>query len=84
MAYEKQIWADLREGGTPISALHLNYMESGIESANIDRVSNTAGRPDPAEVGIGAAWYDTDLSLPIWSDGITWRDAFGNDLNGPS
>lgn len=84
MAYEKQTWADLREGGTPISASRLNYMEDGIETANADRVSDTANRPDPAVVGVGAQWYDTDLSIPIWSDGTTWRDAFGNDLNGPS
>lgn len=38
----------------------------------------TAGRPDAAAAGEGAAVYDTDLRKPVWSDGAVWRDALGN------
>lgn len=38
----------------------------------------TAGRPDPAAAGEGAAVYDVDLHIPVWSDGAAWRDALGN------
>lgn len=30
MAYEKQVWKDGEEGGTPISASRLNHIEEGI------------------------------------------------------
>lgn len=35
-----------------------------------------ADRP-PANVGAGAQFYDTDLNIPIWSDGAHWRNAAG-------
>lgn len=83
MAYEKQTWQDLRAGNTPIVAARLNHMEDGIEAASVFAYGYTIDRPDPAEVGPGFQYYDTDLSIPIWSDGATWRDAAGNDLEGP-
>jgi hypothetical protein len=39
--------------------------------------STTASRPNAASVGVGAQFYDTTLHKPIWSDGVTWRDASG-------
>jgi hypothetical protein len=39
--------------------------------------SATASRPNAASVGVGAQFYDTTLHKPIWSDGVTWRDASG-------
>jgi len=80
LSYEKQTWADTAVGGTPISASRLNYMETGIETANVDRVSDTENRPSAVTAGAGASWYDTDLSLPIWSDGTVWHDAAGEEV----
>jgi hypothetical protein len=37
----------------------------------------TAERPDPAVVGPSAMYYDTTLSVPVWSDGAAWLDATG-------
>lgn len=37
----------------------------------------TASRPSAATRGKGAQFYDTTLNRPIWSDGVTWRDAAG-------
>jgi hypothetical protein len=37
----------------------------------------TGSRPSATTVGVGARFYDTTLSKPIWSDGTTWRDAAG-------
>lgn len=38
----------------------------------------TAGRLDPATfLGLGGFQYDSDLSIPIFSDGTIWRDALG-------
>jgi hypothetical protein len=41
------------------------------------RLVATSGRPTPAAAGIGGQLYDTTLNKPIWSDGVTWRDAVG-------
>lgn len=40
--------------------------------------STTVARPTASSAGIGAQYYDTTLSKPVWSDGTTWRDAMGN------
>jgi len=37
----------------------------------------TARRPLASRVEAGAQIYDTDLGLPLWSDGTVWRDAAG-------
>ncbi len=39
--------------------------------------SVTGSRPSASAVGVGAQWYDTTLTKPIWSDGTNWRDAAG-------
>lgn len=38
---------------------------------------STATRLAAAAVGVGAAYFDTTLSKPVWSDGTNWRDAVG-------
>lgn len=45
-----------------------------ITGANV-----TGSRPSPA-TGVGAMFYDTTLSKPIWSDGTVWRDATGTTV----
>lgn len=37
----------------------------------------TANRPTAASVGAGSQGYDTTLSIPIFSDGTSWRNAAG-------
>lgn len=37
----------------------------------------TSQRPTASVAGTGFLWYDTTLSKPVWSDGVTWRDAAG-------
>lgn len=37
----------------------------------------TADRPDPTTLPAGSQIYDTDLSLPIWTDGTAWNNALG-------
>lgn len=36
MAYEPQVWIDGKEGGTPLSAERLNYIEQGIAAINTE------------------------------------------------
>lgn len=38
----------------------------------------TAGRPViPADIDPGGMYFDTDLGLPIWSNGVAYVDAAG-------
>jgi hypothetical protein len=37
----------------------------------------TAGRPSASTAGVGAAYYDTTVSKPVWSTGAAWHDASG-------
>lgn len=38
-------------------------------------VYTTAGRPSAATFGLGSQIYDSDLKVPLWSDGTVWRNA---------
>jgi hypothetical protein len=40
----------------------------------------TGNRPAASGVGIGAMFYDTTLSKPIWSNGTVWKDAAGTTV----
>lgn len=35
MAYEKQVWKNGKDGGTPVSADRLNHIEAGIEGVEL-------------------------------------------------
>jgi len=38
----------------------------------------TAGRPAiPADIDTGGSYFDTDLGIPVWSNGAIYVDAFG-------
>lgn len=37
----------------------------------------TAERPDASTVGLGEMIYDSDLDLPLWSNGTDWKDGAG-------
>lgn len=39
--------------------------------------TTTASRPSAASAGKGAVIYDETLSMPVWSDGTSWRNALG-------
>lgn len=60
----------------------LSRVATGVIGTNGQTVlrtgrGTTAQRPAAATVGAGAAFYDTTLSKPIWSDGTVWKDAVG-------
>lgn len=40
-------------------------------------VGTTAGRGNPVIAGAGAQRFDSDLGIPIWSDGAAWKNAAG-------
>lgn len=62
----------------PISATDITAQQS-LTSGGVfnNGTVTTAGRPDPMTVAIGAQFYDTDLLLPIWSNGTDWTNALG-------
>lgn len=37
----------------------------------------TAGRPSASSIGVGGTIYDTDLDLPLWSNGTVYKDGAG-------
>jgi hypothetical protein len=40
----------------------------------------TGSRPSAATAGVGAMFYDTTLSKPIWSNGTVWKDSAGTTV----
>ena len=49
MAYSKQTWSNLPSKTTPINATRLNHMEDGIEAANTEATTTTAGQMSAAD-----------------------------------
>lgn len=45
-----------------------------------DNSGATTARPSAVGTGVGAQFYDSTLSKPIWSDGTIWRDATGTGV----
>jgi hypothetical protein len=45
--------------------------------AQQNTVFTTAGRPAASTIGNGSQIYDSDLQLPLWSNGSSWKDAAG-------
>ena len=41
----------------------------------------TGSRPTASSAGAGAAWYDTTLGQPVYSNGSTWADALRGKLS---
>lgn len=37
----------------------------------------TAARPSASALGLGVQIYDKTLHIPLWSDGLVWRNASG-------
>lgn len=63
------------------STLHIELDNAGdvtLGGVLATGAGTIAERPSASEVSVGARWYDTSLSQPIWSDGSTWRDASGS------
>lgn len=48
-----------------------------LEAEIIPHTYPTASRPDPTTVAMGTMIYDTDLTMPLWSDTVNWKDAAG-------
>lgn len=40
----------------------------------------TTTRPEPGTAGVGAVIYDVTLGMPVFSDGVVWRDALGTTV----
>lgn len=53
------------------------FKPDGVPSPKSFPRFTTALRPAANAAGNGRAIYDTTLSLPLWSDGVNWRDAAG-------
>ena len=49
MAYSKQTWSNLPSKTTPINATRLNHMEDGIEAANTEATTTSAGQMSAAD-----------------------------------
>jgi hypothetical protein len=58
-----------------IASLRPRYVRVG--TAVQTGAAATGSRPSASTAGIGAMFYDSTLSRPIWSDGTTWRDSGG-------
>jgi hypothetical protein len=51
---------------------------AGTSGQSTFPVHPTASAPDPIAAGAGSTYYDSDLSVPFWSDGVIWRYSNGN------
>ena len=72
MAYDKQTWSNLPSKTTPINATRLNHMEDGIEAANTEATTTSAGQMSKtdkqkldgvetgAEVNVQSDWNQSD------------------------
>jgi hypothetical protein len=56
------------------------YIVSAVVKASPFPAYTTAGRPSAAAAGVGAFYYDTTLSKPLWSTGSVWKDAAGTTI----
>ena len=67
------------DGASWLTALRIDRASGDVIAHAAVRCGQyaTATRPSAVAVGVGSMIYDTDLSLPVWSDGTDWRDAAG-------
>lgn len=70
MSYTKQTWTDGTAGGTPVSSARLNYIESGIATADNYAGSGTAYPTTGLRPGI--LYTRTDLGYTAMYDGTQW------------
>jgi len=74
-------------GDPPLDANYFNEREQLLQDMVSDITQVVAGKgtvaqkPLPTSVVVGAQYYATDLSKPIWSDGTSWRDASGTIIS---
>lgn len=81
MAYAKQTWVDGEEGGTPLAAVRLNYMETGIKAAHdavsaldLGSAASVDTGTDPGEIPVlnGSGHVDPDQLGSGTSDNTTF------------
>jgi hypothetical protein len=65
-------------GVNPTTDNGSNWQIMALGNQSILAPSTTTGRVLSNTVPAGTQYYDLTLSLPLWSDGIVWRDAAGN------
>jgi hypothetical protein len=62
-----------------ISSLAINQtIRIKADGSYVHKASTTANRP--ASPTIGQEYFDTTLSIPIWWNGSSWKDAAGNTV----
>lgn len=44
---------------------------------SLSTIGTTGQRPNAGDVYIGFQYYDTSINIPVWSDGLNWRNAGG-------
>ena len=85
--YEKQTWHNGAEGGTPLSASRLNYIEDGIDQAHEiadNAIANTSALPFVVYYNSGWPARPTEASghPVIWIGGAAPAQAPTANLNG--
>lgn len=63
--------------GSEQGPLHLNGSQIAVNAPLSVQTTTALTRPDPALYPPGTHIYDTDLNMPIWSNGTDWHDATG-------
>jgi len=63
--------------GSEQGPLHLNGSQIAVNAPLSVQTTTAVTRPDPALYPPGTHIYDTDLNMPIWSNGSDWHDATG-------
>lgn len=71
----------MRNNGASGNSFYSKYTGSGntgwIAIGQVNTAFTTAGRPSATSVPAGSQIYDTDLSIPLWTNGATWRKSDG-------
>lgn len=65
---------------TKAAQADLDALTTRVTALETPKAYATAMRPDPATFPAGTMIYDTDLTVPLWSDGTVWRDATGTTV----
>lgn len=55
-----------------------NWFTQAFNILNAATLSGTTADRPTTNLGIGRPYFDTDLGIPIWWDGVSWVDAAGN------
>lgn len=68
---------DVDRLGNTIADLHRQVDQLAKNSHVHHGGYTTATRPSASALGVGIQIYDKTLHIPLWSDGLVWRNASG-------